>query len=148
MSSRNGVKLLAIVASIGMIAAIAAGLGALGSPKHQRALQLDSRRVTDLSRISMQISAYWSQHKSLPPDLAAIDTTRSQVSDPISGVPYEYGVVDSETYRLCGNFDAATEPEGGSVGGFSASGFGLRWRHPAGKHCFNLSAKYGVVGAY
>lgn len=138
MKPRYVVRLLAIAASLGMAAAIFAGMGVLGSPMHQRALQLDSRRVSDLSLISMQVSSYWSQHKSLPADLATLNLAHPMTSDPVSGTPFEYAVTGAETYRLCANFDAASESEGRSYGAYV-----LRWNHPAGRHCFDLGAKYG-----
>jgi hypothetical protein len=147
MSTRNGVRLLAIAASIGMVAAVIAGLYAVGSPMHQRALRMDSRRVSDLSRISLQMTWYWSQHKSLPSDLAALGTAHGVISDPVSGTPYEYAAAGPETYRLCASFEAASEPEGRSFGSYVPSGTGLRWNHPAGKHCFELDAKSGGRGS-
>lgn len=139
MMPRHGVRLLAIVASLGMAAAIVAGLGVLGSPMHQRALQLDSRRVSDLTVISMQVSAYWSLHKSLPPDLASLKLAQPMTSDPVSGAAFEYATTGKETYRLCANFDAASESDGRSYGAIN-----VRWNHPAGRHCFDLGTKYGV----
>ena len=138
MMSRHGVRLLAIAASLGMAAAIVAGLSVIGSPMHQRALQLDSRRVSDLSLISMQVSAYWSQHKSLPPDLASLNLAHPMTSDPVSGAAFEYATTGNETYRLCANFDAASDAEGRPPGAYV-----LHWNHPAGRHCFDLGAKYG-----
>ncbi|MGO4503694.1 MULTISPECIES: hypothetical protein [unclassified Dyella] len=138
MMPRLGVRLLAIVASLGMAAAIVAGLGVLGSPMHQRALQLDSRRVSDLSLISMQVSAYWAQHKSLPPDLASLKLAPPMTSDPVSGATFEYATTGKETYRLCAKFDAASESEGRSLGTYV-----LRWNHLAGRYCFDLGTKYG-----
>ncbi|RDI97438.1 hypothetical protein DVT68_16975 [Dyella solisilvae] len=121
-----------------MAAAVVAGMGVLGSPMHQRALQLDSRRVTDLSLISMQVNAYWSQHKSLPADLDAINLAHPMTSDPVTGTSFEYAATGSETYRLCAKFDAASESDGRSLGGNV-----LRWSHPAGRHCFDLGTKSG-----
>ena len=135
---RHGVRLLAIAASLGMAAAIVAGMGVLGSPMHQRALQLDSRRVSGLSLVSMQVNAYWSQHKSLPPDLASLKLASPMTSDPVSGATFEYATTGNETYRLCANFDAASESEGRSYGAYA-----LHWNHPAGRHCFDLGTKYG-----
>ena len=138
MKPRRGVRLLAIAASLAMAAAIVAGISVLGSPMHQRALQLDSRRMANLSLISMQVSAYWSQHKSLPPDLASLNLEHAIASDSVSGVPFEYVVTSNESYRLCAKFDAASESEGRTNGAYA-----LRWNHPAGRHCFDLGTKYG-----
>lgn len=145
MTPRNGVRWLAIAASIGMAGAVVAGLFVVGSPAHQRALRLDSRRVSDLSRISLEIMGYWSQHKSLPPDLMVVDAERGHTSDPVSGVPYGYFVTGTETYRLCADFDAASEPEGREFGSYVPAVNELRWQHPPGKRCFDLNGK--SVGA-
>lgn len=144
MRSRTGVRLLAAAACISMAAAIVAGLQIVGSPMHQRALQLDLRRVSDLSLISMQITTYWPQHKSLPPDLASLDLPRDRTIDPVSGVVYDYATVGAETYRLCATFELPSESEG-STRVYSASAVALRWDHPAGRHCFERDAKYGYA---
>ncbi|MHA6204695.1 hypothetical protein ACXU4B_09750 [Dyella soli] len=147
MTARTGVRILAVAASIGMAAAILAGLLVLGSPMHQRALRLDSRRVSDLSVISLQITEYWSQHKALPPDLASLGMARNLTGDPVSGAAYEYAVIGAEKYRLCASFDAASEPSGRSSGAYIPAGSALRWDHPAGKHCYELGAKHGSAVA-
>ena len=138
MMPRHGVRLLAIVASLGMAAAIVAGLGVLGSPMHQRALQLDARRVSNLNLIAMQVGGYWSLHKSLPPDLASLKLAQPMSSDPVSGAQFEYTTTGNDTYRLCANFDAASESDGTPLASYTG-----RWSHPAGRHCFDLGTKYG-----
>ena len=140
MMPRKGVRWLAIAVSIGMAAAVIAGLAVVGSPAHQRALRMDGRRVSDLSRISLQVMGYWSQHKSLPPDLAAIDAEQIHTADPVSGVAYGYVVTGPDTYRLCADFDAASESEEMGRDGYIPPG-GQRWHHPAGKHCFDMDRK-------
>lgn len=142
MRSRTGVRLLATAACLGMAAAIVAGLRVVGSPTHQRSVQLDLRRVSDLSLMTMQISTYWSQHKSLPRDLASLDLAKDRTTDPVSGAAYDYVAVGAETYRLCATFELPSEPEG-SARIYSASAVALRWDHPAGRHCFERGAKYG-----
>lgn len=137
MMPRLGVRVIAIAACLSMGAAVVAGLGVLGSPVHQRALQLDARRVSGLSLVSMQISAYWSQHKSLPTDLSSLKLARPMTSDPVSGAAFEYATTGKETYQLCANFDAASESEGRTFGTYA-----IRWDHPAGRHCFDLGTKF------
>ena len=148
MMPRHGVRWLAIAASVGMAAAVAAGLFVVGSPMHQRALRLDGRRVSDLSRISLQIVGYWSQRKSLPADLAMVDAGRDRISDPVSGAAYGYVVTGPETYRLCADFDAPSESEDRGHEGYIPSSGERRWHHPAGRHCFDMDRKSGGMPAF
>lgn len=143
MMPRNGVRWLAVAVSIGMAAAVIAGLLVVGSPAHQRTLRLDARRVSDLSLISLQITNYWSQHKSLPADLMTINAGRGHASDPVSGAAYGYMVTGPETYRLCADFDAASESEERGRMGYIPPSQEQRWQHPAGKRCFDMNGKSG-----
>lgn len=141
MMPRHGVRWLAIAASVGMAAAVAAGLFVVGSPMHQRALRLDGRRVSDLSRISLQVMSYWSQHKSLPPDLTVVDAGGGHIGDPVSGAAYGYVVTGPETYRLCADFDVPSESEDRGHEGYIPPSSEQRWHHPPGRHCFDMDRK-------
>jgi hypothetical protein len=139
MKGRAGVRWLIVMASVVMVAAVAAGLYVVGSPAHQRAVQLDQRRQSDLMRLAASIHRHWSQYKVLPADLQAVDPGRIYSKDPVRGTPYEYVLTGSGGYRLCAVFDAASESDGVPVYTLVEGGAPLRRDHPAGKSCFDFS---------
>jgi hypothetical protein len=132
----------AVVATVLVLAAIAAGMLALGSPSEQRARRLDDRRLEDLRSLAGAIEDHWSEHRELPRSLdelpAAFESSRH---DPETGEGYEYSVGAENRYRLCATFsrDATVEqrrpPPG--VGHLDVE----FWTHGAGRECFDVEAR-------
>lgn len=134
-------RLLLASATAVMLAAVIAGLYALGSPTHQRLLRLDQKRVSDLSTLSIVIGVYWTEHKALPSGLDALDSARRFSTDPVSGSTYSYAITGSSSYRLCATFAVDSESEQSPAGSYyMPPQTAIRWDHPGGKHCFELSA--------
>lgn len=130
MIGHHSSRTLAIAASAVMAAAVIAGLVVLGSPSHQRSLQLDQRRVTELNSLRVLITMYWQQHHTLPPNWEAIDLPPKARRDPVTREPYGYAVTGERSYRLCARFDLPSDPDA-----TSQPWLGNRWNHPAGQHC-------------
>ncbi|WP_114240812.1 hypothetical protein [Dyella sp. C9] len=147
MSPRRGIRWLSAGVSVVVLAAVLAGLSVLGSPMHQRALRLDTIRTSNLGQLAIGISGYWAAHKALPPTLESIDPSDSHHRDPVSGQPYGYGLVDATTYRLCAQFDTASEQESYRAGAFIPPNLG-RWKHPQGMHCFVTDVRQAGAGIY
>jgi hypothetical protein len=117
-------------ATIVVVAAVAAALWIVGSPATERLRRADERRVDDLRTNSESIDVYFTRNHGLPADLHATEESglRVQTTDPVSGRPYEYRVVDGTAYQLCAVFETAqTTPS--------------FWSHPIGRQCFELRAK-------
>lgn len=148
MNGRGGVRWLIVAASAVMLGAVVAGMCVLGPPSHQRELRLDQRRVANLATLSASINFYWTEHKSLPADLATIDSAHRFTRDPVSGAPYDYAVTGSDGYRLCAVFAAASESDGVPAFAVAVPPVPSGWDHPAGKHCFNRSMKAGSGALY
>lgn len=138
MSTHRGRALMVAVSAV-MLAAVMAGAWVIGSPGHQRALRLDAERSGDLMQISARLSSYWSTHKALPTSLEILNVPDRYAKDPATGQAYAYSVIAGSGYRLCAQFDAASEP-GMERGGYMPAG-SSRWDHPsAGLHCFDVDA--------
>ncbi len=78
--------------------------------------RLDERRVDDLRSISAELDIYWTREGTLPSsleDLAKEPGVFVELYDPQTDQPYEYWVLDSNTYELCAEFarDTADEHE-------------------------------------
>ena len=123
-------RLMAAVSTAVVILMIVLGFSHLGPPSAQRELRADTRRLSDLYRMSTGISIYWRQNaQKLPSNTSQIPG--GAPTDPITHVPYEYLPGTGDTYNLCAIFtheSPVAEP-----------GINL-WAHPAGRHCFPLNA--------
>lgn len=125
------------VVSIGSIAvvigAIVVGLYLSGSPKEQRLLRLDERRVSDLINISHKISSYRRVREVMPDALTALvdgHVSRRLPVDPVTEASYLFEIVEGDNYKLCAEFSRVSKKH--QAGDF--------WHHGAGLHCFELSA--------
>jgi hypothetical protein len=69
--------------------------------------------------------------KAVAPDLAALaaDTLyqKLSVTDPETGTPYEYRVLNPVSYELCAQFSLPRDLQYDSY-----------WNHPAGRHCYSI----------
>jgi hypothetical protein len=127
---QSGPVLMALVSAI-VIAAIAAGLWLIGSPKEQRIRRIDGRRLGDLQSIERQIDVYWTRHEALPESLQALQGEPGLAPapiDPVRGEPYSYRLLDEDSYELCAVFDTVSrDPE--------------LWAHEKGPACFRFDVK-------
>lgn len=123
-------------AALGLAASLVAAFWLAGSPMSARQAALDGRRVDDLRAIAAAADRHWREHGRLPESLAALAGERGagrlDIHDPASERPYEYAAGDAGAYRLCAEFATAAEPRGERF-----------WRHQAGRHCFELTAREG-----
>jgi hypothetical protein len=142
-AGNGGVRMLVVAAIVVMAGAVGAGLYVLGSPGHQRDLRLDQRRVDDLALLTQAIDDYARLHGAPPADLQALplgpDAARF-THDPVTAAPYDYSTATPRSYRLCATFTAATPPVEVTGYGTFPNLHGVRRPHPAGHHCFDLSA--------
>ena len=138
MTGGAGARILAFIAGATVSAAVIAGIVILGSPKRQRQLRLDERRVEDLIDIQRDVNFYWQRHKALPPDLLTLSREPGHGAprvDPERGNPYELEITGAESFRLCAvfTFDSSEVPE--QTRYFSKES----WTHGVGRQCFDLS---------
>ena len=136
-SPRNGRarlgRLLAIAATLVVLASLAAAIAVMGTPAQQRLIRLDERRVDDLRAI---LDA--ARRHGRPADLAtlaAMPGERLATTDP-DGRPYEYAPIAKERIRLCAHFATDTAQRASE-----RWHHGSRWRHAAGRQCFERSMK-------
>lgn len=134
----------------------------MGSPKSQRMLRLDDRRVQDLQSIQYQVINYWQQKEKLPEKLSDLSNPLSGYSLPVDpefekGLKYEYIMKDKMSFELCATF-ALPIPKGWreySSGGvmpmypaysekdiavssypYPGGGMNESWSHETGRTCF------------
>jgi hypothetical protein len=125
---------------VGVVLVVGVAVWVLDSPTEERRRRLDEKRSTDLHRTADALDAYWTGKGELPSDLDVLARWRGlegPPADPISEEPYEYRATGADTYELCATF-AAEEP--GREIGWARGEHAVFWRHPAGRHCFELEA--------
>jgi hypothetical protein len=135
---RRRVPWLAWATAVAVVAAVVAGLIAVGSPRQARLRALDAERVSDLTSIWGQLKSGRSEGRPLPRtlgELAAMPgaTAEETFRDPVTHEFYRYRLVDSVTVELC-----ATFATGDSLGRGAPGLVSRFWGHPRGKHCFTL----------
>jgi len=124
-------------ATVAVVAAVVAGLFALGSPTEERARRLDTRRVADLQGIMTANSLYWTRHARLPATLEELVSepgVQISTADPATAEDYAYQLVDSIRYEVCATFDLPS-------GQIARDPMRDLWAHAAGPQCFSLEAK-------
>jgi hypothetical protein len=138
--------------------AIIGGLFVTGGPAYQRLVNLDEKRLTNLSHVADSIEQYHRKQKQIPIDLNALQqymTTDMEQSrylralqDPETGNFYTYDVKADKAFELCATF--ATDSTKLSDGerfrpytkyGYVHSGAFSQGEHPKGHHCYTFKIK-------
>jgi type II secretory pathway pseudopilin PulG len=135
-ASRRTLVLPAIATAV-VAAAVIAALVVLGAPSMQRQRKMDGVRVRDLTTIASFVNGYFTRHKTLPPDLATLAKEpgyRVAQSDPETGKPYDYQILDTTSYRLCADFATDSASESSDVYAIYPN---VNWAHAQGHHCFD-----------
>lgn len=101
----------AVKSSAWVILLIVFSFMVIGSPKSQRALRLDDRRVQDLISVQWSVINYWQQKEKLPETLKELSNPLSGSTIPVDpefekGLAYEYRKVSDMTFELCATFSA------------------------------------------
>jgi hypothetical protein len=133
---RNAGRWIAIVASIVVVAAIAAAIAITGLPPQQRLERLDERRIADLGRIADAVVWYHDVNNRLPGDLAELAKYRGRslsVVDPESGEAYGYERAGETAYRLCAHFATSSADDLDPPPAWAPDG----WTHATGRQCFD-----------
>jgi hypothetical protein len=119
--------------------AVIAGFVVAGSPQSQRLVNLDQRRVGDLSSIQWQITNYWQNKQTLPAQLTDLNNPLSSFmvpQDPDAKQVYEYMTTGPLSFKLCATFatdntvDAQKQPS-------MAYDQNEYWVHAKGRQCFD-----------
>jgi hypothetical protein len=129
----SGRRLLAIVLTVVVAAAVVIGIVIIGSPGEERTRRLDTRRVQDLQQISQAVQVYHARHQRTPSSLDELSKEPGLAMvprDPVTGEPYRYVSVDSDSYELCGTFDRDSDARTATF-----------WSHGAGTQCFTSNVK-------
>lgn len=150
-------KILFIISVLLFLSLTVFSFTVMGSPKMQRVLRLDERRISDLESIQWSVINYWQQKEILPQTLNDLKDPISNTFIPIDpefqiGKVYEYTVKDNLSFTLCADF-SADSPQGlienkntGSMeiydmkASMSSSQYIAKndsWIHTKGKTCFD-----------
>lgn len=139
MTTRKGIVAAAVLV---VLAAIVAGVIAMGSPWKARAEANDQQRVSDLSQVQRQVISFWQQKQRLPDAVdEVIDPAYPSPlpADPQTGQAYRYEKRGTYDFALCAVFEgSATADDINRRNGYPI-GLGApeeAWAHGAGENCF------------
>lgn len=130
----------------------ASGFFVIGSPKTQRLIRLDQRRVNDLQMIQSQIVQYWQSKEKLPQNLDDLKNDITGVTipvDPQTNKSYEYSVLENLKFRLCAEFNKDSVLDNYKVRypmpvSYPLSG-NENWEHGVGKVCFDRTIDPEII---
>ena len=135
-------RLLAILLSVFVGAAVLAGIFLAGSPAEERSRRADEQRVADLQTISFAIQSYYADTGALPASLEEAarqpNTYVPRITDAETEAPYGYEPGENGAYRLCATFTAPTPETTDRASVPPELSF---WSHGAGDTCFDLEAR-------
>lgn len=139
--------ILAWVVSAAVVAVVILAFTTIGSPAEERARRFDQQRVMDLQNISSSVDQYYNATSlTLPPSLVALQRPTvylMTMTDPESGVAYEYRTTGQDTYELCATFktDSNSNQDFGPKAVPAPIGREpITWSHKAERTCFELKA--------
>ncbi len=155
----SGQKILAIVVSTMIGAAIIYGFIVAGSPGTARQVQFDRQRLSDLRQISQSVQHYANDKGELPVDLALLINDPKYVrsfgiyTDKETGNDYEYRLIDETHYELCAVFFASSDeqddkyyrepyPVPMTIDGKEMGVDPLSLPHPEGRHCYSMTVSF------
>ena len=137
-------KILPWLASVVVFGTIIVGFFMVGSPAHQRSLNFDQKRVSDLQTIQSQTLNYWQQKQKLPAQLSDLADSISGFAapmDPENGQAYEYRVRSDLNFELCASFNLPSSSQTTPYAQpapvpFGNDPYSQNWTHTAGRVCF------------
>lgn len=140
----------------------------IGSPKTQRNLRIDERRVSDLQSIQWQVISYWQQKEKLPENLKDLSSPLSGFYLPVDpefqkGRVYEYNKKGDLSFELCAEFSLPMPQGWQEMGGRevlpmydkdiavsspAVSGMNDSWDHEVGRTCFDRTIDKDMYPPY
>ncbi len=155
-ANRTRARIIAIAASLFVIASVVLAFMVVGSPKTQRLMRIDNQKTSDLQQIQWQVINYWQQKGKLPESLALLNDPISSFmlpEDPESnlGKMYTYKTTGKTSFEICADFNLPTPTTGTPITGGakplggvaydtsypSMRGIDENWEHSAGVQCFD-----------
>lgn len=142
----KGIHIFVAIVCLTVASSIVAGFMLVGSPSQQRAMNIDSQRVSDLQQISYAVDSYYNQAdpRRLPASLEELRSTQNvyvnSIADQSTGTAYEYHVVGALSYQLCATFetDVNTSGIGKRPAEYTQAPGSTFWDHPIGRKCYDL----------
>ena len=132
-------KLAVAITSTIVVGSILVGLYIAGSPSEQRLVRLYKKRVSALSRLAKSVAYYRQRNDRMPENLEVLvdgQLLNGLPLDPENAEPYTLQVTENGGHRLCAKFSRPSVKQ-------RENNF---WDHPAGFHCFELSAAVDQKG--
>jgi Domain of unknown function (DUF5671) len=120
----------AVVSAVVLATLIILGFSRNGSPRIQRRMRADQKRLQDLGQLNSEIVVHWRSSAHLPQHLDELPLIA--MADPVTRAAYGYHPKEGSHYELCATFDLDSHRE--------TTDNSDQWSHPAGQYCFQLDA--------
>ena len=128
-----------LIISMFMIGAVVYGFLSGGSPWEARNRKFDETRISNLREIKYAVESYFAQNKSLPENLSQVKDNLygdKKVTDPESGIEYEYKTTGRTSYQLCTTFN--TNPSANETTLYRMSNNDDFANYQKGPKCFDI----------
>lgn len=133
------------IISIVVVATAIYAFTQVGTPGLNRALELDSERISNLTSIKSAIQTYHTKNKTLPANLDDLikESSYLKIKDPKTDTQYEYSITSQNSYKLCATFAIDSDDKKVRRGfRYFPSGYtNKEFKHPKGHHCFDFQVK-------
>jgi hypothetical protein len=134
-------RTIMIVAVVGVVVSIIAGIVLVGSPSEIRSRRFDESRVNDLQNILWSVTDYYQLHGKLPETLDALQDDIAMYKapvDPETQESYEYTIknASSLTFEVCAVFSLQSTDENNNSLMYPEM---QMFKHGVGRTCFERS---------
>lgn len=138
-------KISAIVFSICILISIVSGFYILGSPRTQRLLNYDNKKVNDLISIDQQVIYFYQNNLKIPSDIMELSNINGYYflpKDTQNNKDYVYKIKNKTEYSLCADFNLDIESRGkvfydnSKFAVYETSYQNNNWNYKKGEYCF------------
>lgn len=130
---RGVTRTFSVIAVLIYLAVLVGGFPLAASFAAKRELIFNVDRLSALQNIESAVQFYVGEHQRLPASLAETWAVTHYLTDPQTGVPYEYRVTGPASYELCALFTMSAR------GGYYINQ--PEWQHDAGRACFQRTVR-------
>jgi len=126
-------KIMSIITIVIIAVSFIGGFFVIDSPITARNKAYDQTRINNLQEIKNVVDMYYQEYQELPESLSALTKYQKLMINDPSNNPYEYRVVDDQSYELCAEFETSNQEE--EIDYYLMPGYN-EFGHDAGRNCF------------
>jgi hypothetical protein len=135
-------QLCGLGAIVIVVATLVFGFMYTDSPAKTREMKIDNKQISDFNDAQWRIEDHYRINKALPKTADELFVGVMTFTAPEDREPYEYKIIDEDTYELCATFAHPSIPSEMEVAYLSPEEMKNtynNWDHKAGRTCFQRS---------